>query len=159
MIRLQVIATFHCQVQSAVISPFYFGKARVEPKLDALDRRYLEQTVAHLLVIAAQYDVGAVDQGHVTTELVEDTGEFIGDVAAARDDDPLGQILQMEHLVRTDRMFDAFHIGHKGPRARSDQNLASADLPTARQLHLIRASERCSFVEDLYLMIAQCLGI
>ena len=62
---------------------------RVELEVDALADRNLQQPVDDLLVIVAQQHVGAVDQGHVAAELVEDAGEFVGDIAAAGDDDPL----------------------------------------------------------------------
>ena len=59
------------------------------------------------VVVMAKDHVGAIDQRHVAAELVKDAGEFIGDIAAAGDHDALRQLVEVEHLVRADRMLDA----------------------------------------------------
>ena len=76
-------------VQRAVLVPLDPLDRRVEPEIDALAQRNLEQPVDDLLVIVAQDHVGSVDQGHMAAELVEDAGELVGDIAAAGDHDPL----------------------------------------------------------------------
>ena len=57
----------------------------VEFELDALGQRDRQQAVAQGLIILAQDGVAAVDQRHLDPELVEHAGEFVGDIAAARD--------------------------------------------------------------------------
>ena len=86
-------------MEHAVVGALDPVDRRVEPEIDALAQRNLEQSIDDLLVVLAEDDVGAVHQGHVAAELVEDSGEFVGDIAAARDDDALGQPLEVEHLV------------------------------------------------------------
>ncbi len=86
----------------------------VEAEFDALAQRDLQQPVDDLLVIVAQDHVGAVDQRHMASELVEDAGELVGDIAAADDHDPLRQRFEVEHLVRADRMLDALDLGISG---------------------------------------------
>ena len=81
----------------------------------------------------AKHDVGAVDQGHLASELVEDAGELVGDIAAAGDHDPLRQLVEVEHFVRADRMLDALDLRHHRPRAGRDQDLVGGDLLAARQ--------------------------
>ncbi len=60
--------------------------------LDAALLHLLGQVGAHVVVEAAQ-DVGAaMDQGRLDAQAVEDAGELHGDIAAADDHDPLGQL-------------------------------------------------------------------
>ena len=39
------------------------------------------------------------DDGHVASELMEDAGEFIGDITATRNHDPLGQSFEVKYFV------------------------------------------------------------
>ena len=79
----------------------------VKAELDSLAHRDLDQPVDDLLVVTAQKHVGPVDQGHAASELVEDPGELVGDIAAADDCDAPRQLLEMKGLVPGDRMLDA----------------------------------------------------
>src|SRR3546814_16204002 len=90
------------------------------------DLRNLEQPVADLFVIAAQDRVAAVDDRHLAAEFVEDARELIGDIAAARDDDALRQLVEMKDLVRGDRMFAAREFGDIRP-ARSEERRAGKE--------------------------------
>src|SRR3546814_1488050 len=74
-------------------------------------------SLADLLVIAAQDRVAAVDDRHLAAKFVEDAGELVGDIAAACDDDPVRQGIEVKNLVRGDRMLAARKIGNKGPAA------------------------------------------
>src|SRR3546814_15422333 len=88
-------------------------EGRVELEIDALGHRNLEQPVADLFVIAAQDRVAAIDDRPLAAEFVEDAGEFIGDIAAARNPDALRQRIGMHTTVRRDRRFSARAFGAK----------------------------------------------
>ncbi len=79
------------------------------------------------MVIGAQDRVAAVDQRHLDAKLVEDAGEFIGDIAAAGDDDGLRQRVEVEDLVRGDAELGPRQIGHERARAGRDQDLVGGD--------------------------------
>src|SRR3546814_11133945 len=102
-------------------------EGRVELEIDALGHRNLEQPVADLFVIAAQDRVAAIDDRHLAAEFVEDAGEFIGDIAAARNHDALRQRVEMNDLVRGDRMFAARAFGDLRPAAGCDQDAPAGD--------------------------------
>jgi hypothetical protein len=124
-------------VQRAVVALLDLSKVDVELEVDALGHRDLQQPVAHLLVIAAQDHVGAVDQRHMAAELVEDAGELVGDIAAAGDHDPLRQLLEVEHSFELIACSMPLDLGHDRPRAGGDQDLVGGDRPPARQPHLV----------------------
>ena len=65
---------------------------------------------AHVVVEAAQEVGAAIDQGRLDAQAVEDAGELHGDVAAADDHDPLGQLRQVEGLVGGDGELDARQV-------------------------------------------------
>ena len=65
---------------------------RVELVVDALAQRDLDQPVDDLLVVMAEQHIGAIDERHVASELVENACELVGDIAAADDHDPLRQL-------------------------------------------------------------------
>jgi hypothetical protein len=94
-------------VERTVGAPLDALERRIEQELDALAHRNLQQPVADLRVIAAQDLVAAVDDGDLRAELVEDARELVRDVAAAGDQDALRQLLEMEGVVRSDRVLDA----------------------------------------------------
>ncbi len=101
-VRLDRVAAVHVDEQAAILALLDALERSVETEVDSLHHRDGEQPVADRLVIAAQDHVAAVDQGHVAAELMEDAGEFIGDIAGAGDDDALRQLLEVERLVRGD---------------------------------------------------------
>ena len=113
-------------VERAVVAPLDLLDRRIELEVDALAQRDLDQPVDDLLVVVAQDHVGPVDQRHMASELVEDAGELVGDIAAAGDHDPLRQLLEVEDLVGADRMLDALDRGITGRRAGRDQDLVGA---------------------------------
>src|SRR5262249_37880411 len=89
------------------------GKRHAQPVihlLDALDDLLgddLDSALLHLgaqmstqIVIEATQDVvAAIDQRHLRAEAIEDAGKLDRDVAAALNEDALGQLLEMEGLV------------------------------------------------------------
>src|SRR3546814_1642118 len=95
----------------------------VEFELDPLGHRDLEQPVADLLVIAAQDHVGAVDQRHMRTKLVEDAGKFIGDIARPCDHHALGEGIEMEHFIRGDAMLGPRKMGRSEEHTSELQSL------------------------------------
>ncbi len=117
LVRLNIVAALHVDHQHSVVALLDRVKGRVELEVDALGQADLEQAVAELLVVPPKDRVGAVDDRHVGTELVEDAGELIGDIAAPRDHDALGQVVEMKHFVRADRMFRPGKVGHQRPRS------------------------------------------
>src|SRR3546814_10021619 len=68
-----------------------------------------------------------------SAEFVEDARELIGDIAAARDDDALRQLVEMKDLVRGDRMFAAREFGDIRPAAGRDQYALGGDFRSVRQ--------------------------
>ncbi len=140
----------------ALLDPF---DGRVELVVDALAQRDLDQAVDDLLVVVPEHDVGAVDQRHVASELVEDAGELIGDIAAADDHDPLGQLVEVERFVRADRVLDPVEPGHHRPSARGDQDLAGGEFLAIREPHLGRPDNLGALLEDLHVVVGEGLGI
>ena len=63
--------------------------------------------VDDLLVVAAEQNIRPVHERHPAPELMEDAGELVGDITAARDDDPPRQLVEMKGFVGADRMLDA----------------------------------------------------
>ena len=153
--------TRHGDVQASRPSRFsIFSNVAWNLKSIPLLMRDLEQPVADLLVIAAQDHVAAVDQGHVRAELVEDAGEFVGDIAAAGDHDPLRQLVEVEHLVRGDAMLGAGMSGIDGRRAGRDQDVLGGDLACrSPSVTLVRAGDRRALVDDLDLVVARASSV
>ena len=89
----------------------------------------LGQRVAHVLVEAAQDLVAAIDQRHLAAQAMEDVGELDRDIAAAGDDDPARQLVEMKRLVGGDGEVGAEAIAHvaAGPAAGGDKDGARGD--------------------------------
>ncbi len=158
-VDLHIVMVGHADLEAAVgllLDPAEFG---VEAEIDALGHRNLQQPVADLLVIAAQDDIRAVDQRHLAAELVEDPGEFIGDIARARDQHAPRQGVEVEHLVRGDAMFVAGAGGDQRARADRDQDLAGGDFPAAGQRDFVRAGDGGAFVDDLDPVAVERVGV
>ncbi len=99
-----------------------------ERKSDALRGIGIGDAVAQILIEATQHLVAAVDDGGVDAQLRKDAGELHGDIAAAGDDDALGQARQIESLVGGDDVLDAGpRLGKPGLAAGSNQNLLRRD--------------------------------
>jgi hypothetical protein len=75
---------------------------------DALVLVFGVEQAAHVHVEARQDLAAAIENRRLHAEIVEDPGEFDCDVAAARNDNALGQPLQMEGVVGGDAEFVAF---------------------------------------------------
>src|SRR3546814_17632968 len=96
----------------------------VECELGPLGHRDREQPVADLLVIAAQEHVGAVDQRHMRTKLVEDAGKFIGDIARPCDHHSLGEGIEMATFIRDYALLGTRYMGYD---PRSDERTAGKE--------------------------------
>src|SRR3546814_9076400 len=83
----------------------------------------------------------AIDDRHLAAEFVEDAGEFIGDIAAARNHDALRQRVEMKDLVRGDRMFAAREFGDIRPAAGGDQDALGGDFGPVGKAYLLRAGD------------------
>src|SRR3546814_7984456 len=115
--------------------------------------------ISNLLVIAAQDRIAAIDDRHLAAEFVEDAGELVGNIAAARDHDPLGQGFEVEDLVRGDRIFAPRKFGNEGPAARGDEDAFGGEFGAVGELHLLRADDRRAGLEDLDLVVVERLAI
>ena len=127
--------------------------AAVEPEIDAAATHLLGQVAANLPIESAQEQRTAVDQGHVATESREDARELDPDVTAAHDREALRQALQVERLVRADRVLDARDRRHVRPTADGDQDLVRSDPPAACvspiDLHPVRIEQPRPTFEQL----------
>ena len=92
----------HRHLQTAVVGPLDAAELGVEAEVDALHHADLQKPVAQALVVAAQQLVRAVDDRDLAAELVEDAGELVGDVSAARDQDAPGNGVEMKRLIAGD---------------------------------------------------------
>src|SRR3546814_11799470 len=93
----------------------------VEFELDPLGHRDLEQPVADLLVIAAQDHVGAVDQRHMRTKLVEDACKFLGDIARPCDHPALWEGIEMDTFILGYALLGPRKMGSHRPSAGWDR--------------------------------------
>jgi hypothetical protein len=91
-----------------------------------------------------------VDERGVDAETVEDAGELDRYVAAADDHDRLRQPLQVERLVRVDRVLDAGDRRHDRPAAGRDQYVAGRDRAAVLlEAHGVRALDGGTGGDDL----------
>jgi hypothetical protein len=98
-----------------------------EDDLDAPLLDLARQMGAHVVVKAAQ-DIGAaIDQGRLDAQTGEDARELNRDIAAARDQDALGQLRQVEGLFGGDGVLDAGQVRDRDPAAGGDQDFAGRD--------------------------------
>src|SRR5690606_7443570 len=152
-IDLHVVVIGHRHLERATVELFDAAELGVEAKLDALHERYLQQPVAKLLVVAAQDLVGPVDDGDLRAELVEDAGEFVGDVPAAGDQDALRQLVEVERLVTGDAMLVPRTIGNMGPSAGGDKDVPRSDFRPVRERHFVGAADRRALRDNLDLVV------
>ena len=158
-IGLLLVAIGHLHEITAVVARLDIFESGVEAELDALHRRNLQEPVANRFVIATQQLVAAIDDVNIAAELVEDTGKFIGDVSAACDDDLLRQFIEMERLVRTDRVFRTLALRHPRAGTGSDEDVLGGDLGPAGQRDFVRSGYLGTLVIDGDVVILQRLGI
>ena len=112
----------------AIAPLFHFSELAAQHHVHAPDPHGLQKRVTHIIVETAQGFLAAIDQAHMTAQAVEDMCEFQRDIAAARDQNALGQLVEMEgfvggdaKLAARDHMAGAHLAG--GPVAGGDQDL------------------------------------
>ena len=115
-------------MQRAIVALLDAFDGRIEFVVDALAQGDLDEPVDDLLIVVPEEHVAAVDQCHLASELVEDAGELVGDIAAAGDHDPLRQLGEVKGFVRADRMLDPVDVGHDRPGPGRDQDLVRRHL-------------------------------
>ena len=118
---------------------------------DALLDVGLGETVAQILVEAAQDLVAAIDDRRLDAEVRENAGELHGDVAATGDDDPLRQARQIERLVGGDDVLEpGSGLGEPRRAACRDEDLAGGDRAAGfRELHRVGADDRRALLDQL----------
>src|SRR3546814_12743109 len=103
-------------------------------------------------------EVCSSDLRHLAAKFVEDAGELVGDIAAACDDDPVRQGIEVKNLVRGDRMLAARKIGNKGPAAGRDQYAIGGQVLPVGQADLHRPDHGRETLEDSAHMIGERSG-
>jgi len=106
------------------------------------------------MVPAAQDAVAAHHQRHVDAQLMENARKLVGDIAAARDHDALGQGFEVEGLVRGDCEVRPRDRGQCGGSPGGDQDLVRRD-PLLADLQGMRIEERRARAFQLDMMIGQ----
>src|SRR5438270_3539369 len=159
LVRLDVVAAGHGDVQHSVFALLNLLDRRVELEVDALAHRDLHQAVDELLVILAQDHVGPVDQGHMAAELVKDAGELVSDIAAADEDDPLGQRGKVKHLVRADSMLRTLDRRHDRGCAGGNEDLLGGHFLAACKADRVRSRQLCPLMENRHIVICERLGV
>ena len=119
------------------------------------------QMLAHVVVEAAQDVVAAIDQRHLGAEPVEDAGELDRDIAAALDQDALGQFVEMERLVRRDDVLEALDLlAERGRAAGRDQDVLGAHgFAGRRELDRVRIEHHRAALDDLDLGALEIGGV
>eukprot|EP00760_Papus_ankaliazontas_P006381 PhM_4_TR1301/c1_g1_i3/m.105370 len=87
------------------------------------------QLGAHVAVEATQEELAAVhERRRLDAEAVEDARELDGDVAATDDEHRAGALLDVEGLIRRDRVLNAGHVGARRPTTNGDERVLGLDL-------------------------------
>ncbi len=118
-------------------------------QVDAAFLHRVGDQAAGLLVEAAQDLRAAVVLRHLDAQPVEDAGEFAGDVAAADDQDGLGQVFQVEDVVRHDAAARPRHLGAHGAPAGGHEDVLGGLHLAGRQLDRVRIAQPRAGVERL----------
>ncbi len=158
-IDLDIVVIGHRHAQAAVLVLVNPAEVGVEAEHDALHRADLQQPVAHAFVVAAQELVRPVDQRDLGAEFVEDAGELVGDVARARNQDPLGHGIEMERLVAGDAQLMPGARGNVRPRAGAYEDDIRGLLRAVGQGDLVRAGDGGALLDDLDLVAFERLAI
>ena len=92
--------------------------------------------LAHVVVEAAQNVFAAIDQRHLRAKAGENAGKLHRDIAAALDQDALGQLRKMKRFVGGDDVLEAGDLGAMiRLGAGRDQNRLGAHAGAVRQTH------------------------
>ncbi|MNX61455.1 hypothetical protein D3C86_923890 [compost metagenome] len=131
---------------------------------DDLDAALLDlagQMGAHVVVKAAQDVRAAIDQGRLDAEPGENARELDRDIAAARDQDALGQFRQVEGFFGRDGVFDARQVlGLPRAAAGGDQDLLGGEgLVLADDLDRVGVLHHGAAVDQIDARLAQVGGV
>ena len=107
--------------------PLDGGDVRIESKVDPALSHLAGEGAADVVVEAAQEQRPPVELGHLDPEAREDARELDRDVAAPDDDEPFGQPVEVEHVVRADGVLDSGDVGEGGLAAGRDEDVARGD--------------------------------
>ena len=157
-VGLHRLIVLEVDADAAAVGLFKALQPAVELEVDALGHGNGQQPVGQRRLPAAQHRVGPVDQRHLDAKLMENAGEFIGDIAAAGDDQRLGQLFEMEDLVGGDAKLGALHIGHQRPRAGGDQDALRRDA-LAADIERVRIDEGRPGLEHRHLVAVERVQI
>jgi hypothetical protein len=108
------------------------------------------QLVGHVVVLARQQVLALVDDSHLTAEAVEHLAELKPDVAAADDDEVLGELAQLHQagVGEIAGLLQPFNLGNQWARAGVDEDPLAFDNVIAH-LQRVRAGEACMVKVEL----------
>ncbi len=135
------------------------GHLALDLEDDAARPHRRRQVVAQVVVEAAQDLVGADQLGDLGAEPVHDARELAGDVAAADDEQALGLLLELEHLVGGDAELGARDIGPDRMRAGGDQQVPGRVLRAVGQPHPVRVEHAGADAAELHPGPAQAVVV
>ena len=90
---------------------------------------------------------------------MQDAGEFTSDIAAANDQDRLGQLFQMEDVVRHHAQIGVLGFGTHRTATNRNQNMFGCFDFTGRQLHRVRILNGRAGVKRFHVRTCQQLAI
>ena len=122
-------------------------------------RHTLRHMRPRLVIKAAQDMLAPVILPYMHPKSVENAGEFRSDITAAHHQRPLGQFLQVEHLVRGDRQFRARQLRHERPGPGRDQHMLGGEPLARRQPHRMGILQHRPAVMDRHPRRRQHLAI
>ena len=118
------------------------------------------QPPPHILVEAAQDAVAAIDDRGVDAQAGKDGGEFHRDIAAALDEDRMGERGQVERLLGGDAQLGAGNGRHEGAAPGGDQQVSGVEgAVRLDQMHLIGPGDQGTVADDLHARLFQIGGI
>src|SRR5690606_34471031 len=92
-------------------------------------------------------------------ELVEDAGEFVGDIAGTGDQDALRHGIEMERLVAGDAKLVPGARGDVRPRPGGDEDMARGLLRAVGQGDFVRPADGGALLDDLDAVVLESLPV
>ena len=115
------------------------------------------QTIAHVVVKAAQDLLAPAEQADTNAQTIENAGELHRDITATNHSDMIRQGVEMKSLVGGYGVFDAGNVGHKRPAAGGDEDGFGCHLAgLGLDAHRVRPGERGAGHNELG---ARCLQV
>ena len=128
---------------------------RLQQDLDAFVLHQFQERVGHVRVFPFEKLRAALNDRHAAAEAAHRLGELQADVAAAEDDEMIGQALEIQGFDMRHRPGggEAGHVGNAGARADVQEDALAAQQARAagvqRHLHRFRLRE-ASFAHDQF---------